>query len=70
MPPLKPLLTADEAAEMLTAAGFPVSTETVRRWARKGLLAVVRSPGGAKGPKRFRREDIEAVLVSEKAGAA
>lgn len=70
MPPLKPLLTADEAAEMLTEAGFPVSSETVRRWARKGRIAVVRSPGGAKGPKYFRREDIAALLISEKAGAA
>ena len=37
-----PLLTAREVAELLG-----VSTETVLRWARRGLLPAIRLPGGA-----------------------
>jgi len=60
----KPLLTADEAARLLTEAGYEVSAETVRRWGRQGSLPVIRMPGGLKGRKRFRLEDIQALLVA------
>jgi predicted site-specific integrase-resolvase len=61
----KSLLTADEAAGMLTAVGYEISTETLRRWARTGRLPVVRKPGGIRARMLFRREDIEALLVAD-----
>ena len=54
-----PLLTAAQVAEILNT-----STESVRRWAREGLLAAVTLPSGH---KRFRRSDVESLL---RAGAA
>lgn len=72
MSPLKPLLTADEAVELLAADGYEVSAETLRRWAREGRLPSIRK-GGVIGRGRrvlFRRKDIEALLQPTSAGAA
>ena len=49
-----PLRTAREVADMLG-----ISSETVLRWVRRGLLPAIRLPGGA---IRFREGDIEAWL--------
>jgi excisionase family DNA binding protein len=48
-------LTTTDAAAMLG-----VSDETVRRWVEAGRLRHIRLPSGQ---IRFRREDIEAILV-------
>lgn len=74
MAPLKSLLTADEVVEIMTAAGWEVSTETVRRWGRTGRIKRVASPAGpAKGRRvHFLRKDVEALLAGDytPAGAA
>jgi predicted site-specific integrase-resolvase len=64
MSPLKPLLTADEAVEMLAAEGFEVSAETLRRWARQGHLTVVRKgPGFGRGSRvLFQRNELRDLL--------
>lgn len=49
------LLTVSEAAGLLQ-----VSDGTVRRWANKGSLVSVRTPGNQ---RRFRRSDVEALLT-------
>lgn len=49
------LLTAPEVADQAR-----VSPETVRRWARRGLLPAIELPSGA---LRFRAEDVEALLT-------
>lgn len=60
-PPVKPpmelkaMLNVREAAQLLG-----IHVNTVRRWTQKGLLPVYRL--GARGDRRFRREDIDAFL--------
>lgn len=65
------LLTVEEVAEE-----FQRHPETVRKWARDGLISSIKLPGGE---RRFRRSDIEAIIrgevtlvqpTSEAAGAA
>ncbi len=55
---------------MLTAADVAIllgiHTNTVRRWANKGILKPYRV--GARGDRRFRREDVDAFLEKGKAG--
>lgn len=46
-------MTAREVAEFLR-----VDPQTVHRWGRRGLLMVVRTPGGA---PRFRRAEVMAI---------
>ena len=72
MSPLKPLLTADEAVEMLADVGYAISAESLRRWARQGRLPVVRKGHGVGRGARllFRREDLEGLLLPTRAGAA
>lgn len=53
------LLTTSEAAEILS-----VSEETIRTYADDGRLACFRLPSGH---RRFRREDVEALLDPERA---
>jgi len=50
------LMTSREVAEQLT-----VSRSTVVRWARAGLLDVVKLPGRT---IRFRRSDVERLLAN------
>jgi excisionase family DNA binding protein len=52
-------LTARQAAERLSAAGAPVSKETVQRWCRDRKLTAVTMPGGQ---YRIRTEDVDAIL--------
>jgi excisionase family DNA binding protein len=40
---------------------FHVSPKTVSRWARKGLIAEVRTPGGH---RRFRTQDVQELWES------
>jgi len=56
------LLTAREVGEHLG-----VSTETVLRWTRRGVLPAIRLPGGA---LRFRPKELEAALDEWEAGTA
>jgi len=56
MAPLPELLTVTEVAEVLR-----VHPATVRRWAREGVLTATDTPGRS---LRFRREDIERLLVA------
>lgn len=72
MSPLKPLLTAEEAVGTLAEAGYDVSAETLRRWARQGRLRVIRKGHGIGRGSRllFLREDIEALLRPVQAGVA
>jgi len=58
------LLTAAEVAEE-----FQVEPDTIRRWAREGLLPSITLPGG-RGLKRFRRSDVEAIMRGEQPPAA
>lgn len=58
---IQPLLTVDEVAAI-----FQVSPYTVRSWAREGVIPSVKV-AGMKGV-RFRRDDVEKLLASEKAG--
>lgn len=51
------LLTVAEVA-----AELRVDPATVRLWARQGKIPVVKLPGGRL--KRFRREDVDAILAS------
>lgn len=63
---LPELLTVAEVAEALR-----ISDETVHRWVRQGRLPAIRLPGGPlerSGLKRFRREDVEALLNGESVG--
>ena len=53
------LLTAQEVAERLS-----VHPESVRRWTREGKLAAVPLPSGR---KRYRAEDVEALLRGDAA---
>jgi len=51
---LPELLTVPEVAKVAR-----VTDETVHRWARDGKLPFIKMPSGL---KRFRREDVEAIL--------
>lgn len=63
MTPEARLLTTAEVADVCN-----VDPETVRQWARKGLIATITLPGGL---KRFRREDVEQMLTpTEPTGGA
>lgn len=55
------LMTPAEVAEALR-----LSDETVHRWARIGKLPFI----NVLGIKRFRREDVEAILRGEQPGSA
>jgi excisionase family DNA binding protein len=57
MTQLPALLTVAEVAEQLR-----ITDETVHRWAREGKLPYVQLPSGL---KRFRREEIEAILAGD-----
>lgn len=59
---LPELLTVPEVA-----AAARVTDETIHRWAREGKLPFVRLPSGI---KRFRRDDVEAILRGETARGA
>lgn len=52
--PQPDLLTAQGVGDMLG-----VSDETVRRWAIEGKIASITLPSGQ---RRFRRDDVEAIL--------
>ena len=49
------------------AGALGVSVNTVRRWSDSGSLRCFRSPGGH---RRFRREDVDALLADKAQGAA
>ena len=53
------LITGPRVAEMLA-----VSPETVRQWVKEGKLKPIVLPSGS---KRFRLEDIEAILAGDAA---
>ena len=53
------LLTPAEVAVL-----FRVNPKTVTRWARAGKISAIRTLGGH---RRFRRQEIEAVLHAEEA---
>ena len=55
------LLTARQVADLLG-----VSSETVLRWTRRGLLPAIRLPGGA---IRYRESDLEAWLQERETAA-
>ena len=61
-------MTAAERNDLLTPAEvavlFRVNPKTVTRWARAGKLSAIRTLGGH---RRFRRDEVEAVLRSEEA---
>lgn len=54
----------DDPAELLSAAKaallLSVTEDTVRQWAKTGKLRHVLLPSGQ---RRFRREDVDAILV-------
>ena len=58
------LLTATEIVQEFPKAGF--TAQKLRRWAREGLIAVVRYPSGR---VHFRRSDVEALLIPRMAPA-
>jgi len=47
------------------AAAFGVDPKTVTRWAKAGKLPCIRTPGGH---RRYRREDVEALLLPPAGG--
>ena len=61
-------MTAADRNDLLTPAEvavlFRVNPKTVTRWARAGKLSAIRTLGGH---RRFRRDEVEAVLRSEEA---
>ena len=61
-------MSAAEQNKLLTPAEvavlFRVNPKTVTRWARAGKISAIRTLGGH---RRFRRDEIEAVLRSEEA---
>lgn len=58
---IEPMLTTSDVARLLN-----VHINTVRRWSNQGTLKTYRI--GARGDRRFRREDI-ASFLSPEAGA-
>jgi len=55
---IEPMLTTSDVARMLN-----VHINTVRRWSNQGALKTYRI--GARGDRRFRREDIASFLSPE-----
>jgi excisionase family DNA binding protein len=55
VPGYEPLLTPQQVARM-----FSVDPKTVTRWADKGWLTSVRTPGGH---RRFREAEVRAILA-------
>lgn len=54
-PGVNGMLTAAEVAEV-----FQVDPKTVIRWADKGRIAHIRTPGGH---RRYMRDDVDAALI-------
>lgn len=54
----KPLLTVTEACEILH-----IHQNTLRRWNDQGLVKSIRL--GPRGDRRFRQEDIVAIIVEQ-----
>ena len=54
----EPLLTPAEVANL-----FRVDPKTVTRWAKSGKISSIRTPGGH---RRFRENEIHAILETEK----
>ncbi len=52
-------LSPRQAAERLTAAGLPVTEDTVRRWAREDQVEALKLPSGY---YRIRTSVIDAIL--------
>lgn len=59
---IEPMLTTSDVARMLN-----VHINTVRRWSNQGALKTYRI--GARGDRRFRREDIASFLSPEASAA-
>ena len=61
-------MAAPQSNDLLTPAEvavlFRVNPKTVTRWARAGKISAIRTLGGH---RRFRRDEIEAVLRAEEA---
>lgn len=55
---IEPMLTTSDVARLLN-----VHINTVRRWSNQGMLKTYRI--GARGDRRFRREDIASFLSPE-----
>lgn len=49
------------------AAMFSVSLDTLRRWDKQGRLTALRTPTGQ---RRYRREDVESLLVERQSVAS
>lgn len=64
-------MRTDDAPELLTdkqvAAIFQVNRATVSKWARDGFLPAVKV---GKGTTRYRRDDVERLMVTEPKAAA
>ena len=61
-PPDEPLPTPAEVATL-----FRVDPKTVTRWAKKGKLTFIRTPGGH---RRFREAEVRALLAGESPATA
>lgn len=59
---IEPMLTTSDVARLLN-----VHINTVRRWSNQGALKTYRI--GARGDRRFRREDIASFLSPEASAA-
>lgn len=59
---IEPMLTTSDVARLLN-----VHINTVRRWSNQGTLKTYRI--GARGDRRFRREDIASFLSPEASAA-
>ncbi len=59
---MEPMLTTSDVARLLN-----VHINTVRRWSNQGTLKTYRI--GARGDRRFRREDIASFLSPEASAA-
>ncbi len=59
---IEPMLTTSDVARLLN-----VHINTVRRWSNQGTLKTYRI--GARGDRRFRREDIASFLSPEESAA-
>jgi len=59
-PPASATLITSEVVAFFAAEGFAISPQTIRRWADEGLLPGIRLTPSS--PRRYRREDVEALL--------
>ena len=59
---IEPMLTTSEVARKLN-----VHINTIRRWSNKGILKAYRI--GPRGDRRFKKRDIEKLILEEKSGA-